>query len=296
MYAITGATGHTGRIVAEALLKAGKKVRVLGRDAAKLKALVDLGAEAAVGNVEDAAFLAKAFTGVEAVYLLVPPNLQAPDIGAYYSKIGEAQVEAIRNAGVKHVVHLSSIGAHTPVGTGPVAGLFYQERRLNKLPDTHVLHLRPGYFMENMLASVGMIKGMGINGGALTADIKMGLIATRDIGAYAAKRLLALDFTGKEVQELIGSRDVSPQEMTSAIGAAIGKADLMWVQFPDADALQAMQGMGISPSVAGSFIDMSKWIREGGGNVVIRDAVNTTPTTPEQFAKEVFAPAYNAAG
>ncbi len=294
MYAITGATGHTGRIFAETLLKAGKKVRVLGRDAEKLKGLVAQGAEAVVGNVEDAEFLTQAFTGVTAAYILIPPNLQTPDILAYQNKIGEAQTEAIKKAGVKYVVHLSSIGAHSPVGTGPVAGLFYQERRLNKLPDTHVLHLRPGYFMENILNSIGMIKGMGINGGPLSADIKMGFTATRDIGNYAAKRLLALDFTGKEVQELIGSKDMTPQEFTSILGAAVGKADLKWVQFPDEDAFNSMTGMGISASMARSFVDMSQFLRNGGGNVVIRDAENTTPTTGEQFAKEIFAPAFNA--
>ena len=293
MYVISGATGHTGRIITETLLKAGKKVRVIGRDAARLKDLTDKGAEAAIGNVEDVAFLTKAFSGATAAYILIPPNLQAPDILAYQAKIGEAQTQAIRDAGVKYVVHLSSIGAHSPVGTGPVAGLFYQERRLNKLPDTHVLHLRPGYFMENMLNNIGMIKGMGINGGPLSPDVKMGLIATRDIGAYAAKRLLALDFSGKEVQELIGARDMSPQEFTSALGAAIGNVDLKWVQFPGEDALKAMVGMGISTSMAQSFVDLSKFISEGGGNVVIRDAENTTPTTGEQFAKEIFAPAYN---
>jgi len=296
MYVITGATGHTGRIIAETLLNAGKKVRVIGRDAAKLKNLTDKGAEAAIGNVDDSAFLTKAFTGATAVYILIPPNLTAPDILAYQAKIGEAQVKAIREAGVKYAVHLSSVGAHTPVGSGPVAGLFHQERLLNKLPDTHVLHLRPGYFMENMLNSIGMIKGMGINGGALAADTKMFFIATKDIGAYAAKRLLALDFTGKDVQELLGSRDATPQEFTSILGSAIGNANLKWVQFPAEDALKAMVGMGISHSVAGSFVEMSRFFNEGGGNVVVRDAENTTPTTVEQFAKEVFAPAYNAAG
>jgi uncharacterized protein YbjT (DUF2867 family) len=294
MYAITGATGNTGHIIAETLLQAGKKVRVLGRDAAKLKALADKGAELAIGNVEDPAFLAKAFNGVTAAYVLIPPNLQAPDILAYQAKIGEAQARALREANVKYVVHLSSIGAHTPVGTGPVAGLFYQERRLNKLPNTHVLHLRPGYFMENVLGSIGMIKGMGINGSPIRADVKMGFTATRDIGNYAAKRLLALDFTGKEVQELIGARDMTPQEFTSILGAAVGKTDLKWVQFPAADALHAMQGMGLSASMAQSFVDLSKFISEGGGNVIFRDAENTTPTSGEQFANEVFAPAYNA--
>jgi len=249
-----------------------------------------------VGSIEDVAFLTRALTGATAVFALIAADLKAPNLRAQQNRQAEAYAAALGKAGVNRLVNLSSLGAHLSSGTGPIAGLHDGEQIYNRLKGVHVVHLRPTYFMENHLYSIGLIKGMGINGGALTADVKMGLIATRDIGAYAARRLLALDFTGKDVQELIGSRDVSPQEMTSALGAAIGKADLKWVQFPDADALQAMQGMGISPSVAGSFIDMSRWIREGGGNVVIRDAANTTPTTPEQFAKEVFAPIYNAAG
>ncbi len=296
MYVIIGATGHTGGRIAELLLKAGKKVRVIGRDTTRLKPLVDRGAEAAVGNAEDAAFLAKSFAGATAAYILIPPFLQAPDLAAYQSRVGEAQTKALREARVPYVVHLSSMGAHTPVGTGPVAGLFHQERRLNRLPDQHVLHLRPTYFLENLLGNIPMIKGMGINGGAIKADGVMNYIATRDIGDYAARRLLALDFTGKDVQELLGARDMTPQELTSILGAAIGKPDLKWVQFPYDDAYKAMVGAGIGASMAQSFVELSRFLNDGGYKVVVRDKENTTPTTPDQFAREVFAPAYQAAG
>ena len=63
MYVITGATGNTGRAVAEILLAAGKPVRVIGRSEDKLKALADKGAETAVGSLEDEGFLVEAFNG-----------------------------------------------------------------------------------------------------------------------------------------------------------------------------------------------------------------------------------------
>lgn len=294
MYVITGATGNTGRPIAEGLLAAGKKVRVVVRNKEKAKALAAKGAEIAEGQIGDAAFLAQAFAGATAAYLLIPPDMTAKDFPAYQAAIGEAQVRALREARVRYAVNLSSIGAHTPVGTGVVAGLYHQERRLNQLPDTHVLHLRPGYFLENTLASIPMIKGQGILGGPTAPDAKMLYIATRDIAAYALKRLLALDFTGKDIQELIGDRDSTPKELTAVIGAAIGKPNLPWVQFPYEDAYQAFQGFGISASVARGYVDLNRFFNEGKGDVVLRSAANTTPTTLEVFAREIFKPAYLA--
>lgn len=295
MYVITGATGNTGKRIATQLLAAGKKVRVVVRNADKAKDLAAQGAELAVGDVGNAAFLAQAFQGAKAVYLLIPPKLDAVDFPAYQATMGEAQVKALREARVPYVVHLSSMGAHTPVGTGPVAGLFWQERLLNRLPDTHVLHLRPSYFMENFLANIPMIKHQGIIGGTNRPDTKMFFIATSDIADYAAKRLLALDFTGKEVQELIGSRDSSPQEMATVLGTAIGKPDLKWVTFPEEGFKAALMGFGISESVANGYVEMGRFFDSGKGDVIPRNAENTTPTSPEKFAETVFKAVYNAA-
>jgi uncharacterized protein YbjT (DUF2867 family) len=293
MYAITGATGHTGRLIAEALLSKGKKVRAIGRDAERLRPLVDKGAEAFVGSLDDPAAVTRAFTGVKAVYAMIPPNLAAPDLRRFQNRVGEALAAAIANAHVRHVVNLSSVGAHLSEKAGPVNGLYDQERRLNQLKDVHVVHLRPGFFMENFYWNIDMIKKMGINGSPLKADLSIAMIATQDIAAAATHRLADLNFSGKSVRELLGQRDLTMAESTRAIGKAIGKPDLKYIQFPYEEAEKAILGMGMSPSVAKGFIEMYRSFNEG----IIRptekrSAANTTPTSIEEFAKQ-FAYAYN---
>ena len=110
MYAITGATGNIGSKVAEILLAKGEKVRVIGRDSARLQQFVKKGAEAAVGDLKDPAFLTGAFTGVTAVFAMIPPNFTAVDFRAYQNEIGNNIATGIKEAGVKFVVNLSSQG------------------------------------------------------------------------------------------------------------------------------------------------------------------------------------------
>jgi uncharacterized protein YbjT (DUF2867 family) len=286
MFVVTGATGKTGGGIAEKLLKDGKKVRAIGRNREKLAALEKQGAEIAVGNMEDAVFLAKSFVGAEAVFAMIPPDLAAPDIHAYYDRFGAATAKALAESGVRYVVHLSSVGADMPKGNGPVAGLYRQEQRLNALSGVNVLHLRPGYFMENQYGNIPMIKGMGINGSPLKPDLKFPQIATRDIAAHGALRMEKKDFSGKVVQDLLGPRDLSMQEATAAIGKAIGKPDLPYVQFSYEDALKAMVGGGLSRSVAESFVEMNKGFNEGLITKPARNAANSTPTDVEEFAKQ----------
>src|SRR3954470_20298001 len=158
MIAVMGATGHTGGRVAETLIARGERVRVVARDAAKLKALQEKGAEVAAGDGGDAAFLARAFEGAEAAYTLLPPDLRAENMRALQDRIGEATASGLKKAGVKRVVFLSSQGGDVPSGTGPIAGLHAQEERLRAL-GVDLLILRPGYFLENLYANVPLIKG-----------------------------------------------------------------------------------------------------------------------------------------
>jgi uncharacterized protein YbjT (DUF2867 family) len=293
MFVITGATGKVGGGIAERLLSEGEKVRVIGRNRDKLASFEKKGAEIAVGTMGDAVFLAKNFIGADAVFAMVPPDMTAPDVLAHYDKFGSVMVKALAESGVRNVVHLSSIGAQLPKGTGPIVGLHRQEERLNALSGVNVLHLRASYFMENAYNSIPMIKGMGIYGSPLIGDMKIPQIAVKDIAAHAAARIAKKDFTGTAVQDLWGARDVSMREVTTAIGKAIGKPDLPYVQFPYEDALKAMVGAGLSQSVAASFVEMYKGFNEGVLGKLERNALNTTPTTIEEFAQE-FARAYQA--
>src|SRR5208282_3028691 len=116
------------------------------------------GAQAFIADLSDAVALTKAFSGAHAGYLMLPPIVSRED----QERESDAIAKAARESGLRHAVHLSSYGAHVPEGTGPVTGLHSAEQKLNAIDGLNVLHLRAGYFMENNLAAIAMIHGMGI--------------------------------------------------------------------------------------------------------------------------------------
>ena len=294
MIAIMGATGHTGGRLAESLLKSGEKVRALGRSKEKLSALAKLGAEVVTGDVSDAAHLTAAFRGADVVYTLMPPNPVSPDYRAEQDRMGEATARAIREAGVKKVVLLSSLGAEHPAGTGPIAGLHAQEQRLRALPGVDVLALRAGYFFENTYATLGMIKHQGMNGGAMKPDLSFAMVATRDIADFAAAAVKKRDWKGFTVRELLGPRDMTLGEATRILGERLGKPGLTYVQFGYDDLANALVGMGLSKSIADLYAEMSRAFNEGKiRSLEGRRKENTTPTRFEEFADQLV-PAYQA--
>jgi len=295
MITILGASGKTGRATAEILLEQGEKVRVIARNREHLAALEKHGAEVMAGDAGDAHFLASALHGSDAVYALLPPNPTTPDFLAYADDIGEGITQAVRSAGVKYVVFLSSVGADLPSGTGPIVALHRQEKRFAAVKALNTVTLRAGYFFENHFMSLPLIKHQGINGSALAGDVPFAQIATRDIGAAAAEALRKRDFSGFEVRELLGPRDLSMDEATRILGEAIGQHDLKYVQFPYDAAQHAMVEAGLSQSMASMYVEMSQGFNEGVIHPVDgRNARNTTPTRFEDFAQQVLAPVYRA--
>ena len=293
MYVILGATGNTGSVVANALLGKKKQVRVVGRDNKKLAAFTSRGAEAVTANLTDEKALNRAFTGAEAVYALIPPDLTNDNYRGFQSRVTDAIAKALENAGVKHAVTLSSVGADKPDKTGPIAGLHEFESKLNRIKELNVLHLRAGYFMENTLVQAGIVKNLGTMAGPVDAELRLPMIATKDIREAAAEALLKLEFKGKQTHELQGQRDLRYKEAAIIIGGAIGKPGLDYARLPDDQVLQAMTSMGMSKNVAELILEMAKAINRGHVKTVEpRSAKNTTPTTFEQFVREVFVPAY----
>jgi uncharacterized protein YbjT (DUF2867 family) len=293
--AVMGASGNVGSKVADRLLAGGHTVRAIGRSAEKLATAKARGAAVLAGDAADAAFLTRAFTGADGALTLIPSDPASPDARADMDRVGRSIVEAIASAGVGYVVAISSIGADRPSGTGPIAGLHAQEARLKRLSGTNVLVLRPGYFFENFLNSLDLIRHQGINGGGAGGRTTLPMIATQDIATFAARALAARDWTGFQIRELLGPRDLSFDEATRIIGAKIGKPDLAYVQFPHADYSAALQQAGLSKSVADLYAEMEKALDEGTvASIEGRNAANTTPTTLEQFA-EVIAEAYHSA-
>ncbi len=293
MYVVLGATGNTGSVVANALLAKGKKVRVVGRDAKKLAGLVSQGAEAFPANVADTEALVKAFSGAQAVYSLTPPDMRSNDFRAYQDQVTNSVANAIEKSGVKHVVTLSSIGADKPEKTGPVQGLHLMEARFGQIPGLNVLHLRAGYFMENTLPQIGIIRSFGMLAGPVRKDLPLPMIATKDIGEAAAEALLRLDFKGSQTRELLGQRELTYTEVAKIAGTAIGKPALAYTQLPTAQIISAMTGMGISKNMATLLCEMSDSLNNGYMKALEgRSGKNTTPTSFETFVQQVFLPAF----
>ena len=291
MFAITGATGNTGAVVAEKLLAQGEKVRVIGRDAGRLARLTQKGAEAFTADITDAAALARAFERAGAVYALLPPNIGAPDVRAYQEGVSDALASALKQASVTHAVVLSSIGAEKPEKTGPVVGLHNLEQKLNAIAGLNAVYLRAGYFMENLLPQVEVIRNFGIAAGPVRADLKLPMIATRDIGALAAEILRPRDFSGTQVRELLGQRDLDYTEAASVIGKAIGKPNLVYSQLPPEQLKPALTQIGMSPNMADLLLEMAQALNSGYMVALEpRSERNTTPTSFETFVAEEFVP------
>jgi uncharacterized protein YbjT (DUF2867 family) len=295
-YVICGATGNVGSKVAKSLLAAGVPVRAVGRERVRLGPLAATGAEPWPGDLGDAKFLSKAFSGAGGVFAMIPPKYDAPDIAAYQNGIGEALATALENARVPRVVTLSSIGAHLIEGTGPVRGLHDMEKKLERLGDADVTHLRAAYFMENHLWNVPVIREHGMNGSPIRPDAPIPMVATKDIAEEAARLLLAKTLSGHTVRYLLGPRDLTMTEATRILGRAIGKPDLQYIQFPEEEARKAMSGMGMSDSAIDALLEMQRGFNAGRIRPTQeRNASNTTPTPLEEFAETVFAQSYRAA-
>lgn len=157
MCVITGATGNTGKVIASTLLEAGKKVRIISRDAEKAKELTDKGAELFHGSTDDVELLKKTFDCATAVYAMLPMDMLAEDYTAFQQKHSTAIAEALNACHVKYVVSLSSQGAHLESGSGVVLGLHKMEQLFDKIEGLNTLHLCPSYFMENTLGMIGLI-------------------------------------------------------------------------------------------------------------------------------------------
>jgi len=289
MIAVMGASGNVGSKATDLLLQKSQDVRVFGRSAERLEPFGRRGAEVVVGDASNLTDLQVLFKGAVAALVVLPDNVADPHYVSNRSEMSRAITRALREEQVGHVLMASSIGADRDQGVGPVAGLHEIEGLLFGLEDADVLSLRAAWHMENLLANIPMIREQNINGGAIKGDHPFPMIATVDIAEKAAQHLLHQDFTGHTIETILGPEDVSMNEATRMLGAALGIPDLPYVEFPPEGVKAALQGIGMSEEFASLLVESQIAINEDRVlDGVERTAETITPTRLEEFLSRVL--------
>jgi uncharacterized protein YbjT (DUF2867 family) len=221
MYAITGITGQVGGVLAHTLLQGGQAVRAVVRDAAKGARWAALGCEVAIADAADSAALTRAFSGVDGVFILLPPNFDPSDDFPETRAIVAAFDSALRAAAPARVVCLSTIGAQASE-PNLLQQLGHMEQVLGRL-SMPVAFLRAAWFMENFAWDVAGARAQGLLASHLQPlDQAQPMIATADIGRLAAE-LLQQSWTGARVVELEGPARYSPHDAAAAFAAVLNR-------------------------------------------------------------------------
>ncbi len=264
MFAVMGITGNVGGAVANTLLQHGKKVRGIVRDASKAQAWKDKGVEVVTADYDDD--LPAAFTGVEGVFCMIPPNV-VPDPGFPDSVARIAAIKkAILAAKPPRAVFLSSIGGEKTSGLGLVAAAHLLEEDLGGTGVPSAF-LRAGSFMENILHSIPAARATGKYFAFYQPlDHPFPLVATDDIGRIGAETLLET-WQGNRSIEISGPTYYSSNDVAAALGKALDRP-VTGVAVPRETWVDTLAQHGMPADRSGAYIEMidgvnSRWIDFG---------------------------------
>jgi len=261
---ITGSLGHISKPLTQELVQKGHSVTVISSKADKQKDIEALGAKAAIGTLEDVNFLTTTFTGADAVYTMVPPEGFFDnnfDVITYYRRIGNNYAQAIRQSGIKRIVHLSSIGADLDKGTGLILGHHHIEGILNNLYDVAITFMRPTSFHYNLYSFLPVIKSTGSIASNYGAEDKVVWVSPTDIASAVAEEIVT-PLKGRKVL-YVASDELTCNEVAGILGSAIGKPDLKWEVIPDEQVQSGLEAFGLSNQVAKALVELNASMHRG---------------------------------
>ncbi|MBU2913716.1 NmrA family NAD(P)-binding protein [Reichenbachiella agariperforans] len=294
---LTGSLGRIGKPLTKSLVKIGHSVTVISSKTDRQKEIETLGAKAAIGSMQDVDFLSTTFKDADVVYLMIAWDAignifdKNIDFPTEFSKIASKYKQAVKQAGVKKVVHLSSVGAHTNQGIGSLSVYNGVEDIMNQLPtDVSIKFMRPVAFYPNLFRFMESIKTDGAIMQSYGGDKKEPWVSPLDI-ADAIVEEMEKPFDGRNFR-YIASDEVSPNEVATILGEAIGNPDLKWQAVPAEELLRGVLASGMNEWVAKGFIEMQA---AQGSGILYEDFYKNKPDLGKvkmaDFVKE-FAAVY----
>jgi uncharacterized protein YbjT (DUF2867 family) len=282
---IAAASGNIGRRTAEKVVRTGVETVLLTRQPDKLADLAERGAIVKPIGSDDTQGLIEATQDAEALFWLTPPKLDASSLRDWYTQTAIAGARAVRENSIKRVVNISSLGAGVATNLGTVTFVGTVESIFNQT-GANVLHLRPGYFMENFLGQIRFIEQDNAVYFPYANDHDLPWISTDDIGDEAAKYLLDDRWSGQWTRNLMGTENLTLPEITAILSRVLNRS-IEYVRVTVESIQQQLALAGATPDVRR---ELGNLFRELGNPDGIYATVRTpeafTPTTFEQFATD----------
>jgi uncharacterized protein YbjT (DUF2867 family) len=286
---IAAASGNIGRRTAEQVIRAGAETILLSRRPEQLADLVAQGAIVKPISSDDAQGLIAATKDVDALFWLTPPKLDVPSLSDWYTQTAMAGANAVRENGIDRVVNISSIGAGAKPNLGTVSFTGDVEAIFNQT-GANILHLRPGYFMENFLIQAESIRRDRTVSFPYPSDHDLPWISTDDIGEEAAKYLLDDRWAGQWTRNLMGAENLTPLE-TAAILSQVLDQPIEYVRVTIESIQQQLASFGATPDVQRELGYLFLALGDSDGvYATARTPEAFTPITFEQFVKHKLLP------
>jgi len=274
MILITGASGSVGKAVLQEAIQKATKVLAMYRskeEAAKAPA----GCEAVLADYADRQSLLKALNGVNSVYVVCSPIPQLVELESN-------MLDACREAGVKHVVLNSAMGAGE-YGKSFPSWHRKVEDKLKGMGMTYTI-LRPNGFLQNIVLYNGpSIRAQGAFYAAM-GEAKVSYLDVGDIAVVAVRALQAGVHTGK-IYELNGPEAISNTELAKRISKVTGRA-VNYVDIPEAAQREAMLGLGTPEWQVAALLELQQYYKQGGGaktNGLLKALIEREPVALDQY-------------
>ena len=255
MIAVTGATGHLGRLIVSEMLDRevpAREIVAIVRTPAKANDLAGLGVDVRRGDYEDKASLVEALQGVEKLVLV-----SASEVGKRVRQHRNA-IDAAREAGIDQLVYTSILAADS--ANTILSREHDATEELIRESGLEYTILRNGWYLENYTGSLQQ----AIEGGAILGSAGEGRVSAATRADYAAAAATVVTEPGHfgHTYELGGDEAFTMAELAAEVSRRSGK-QVEYRDLSEEEYRDALKGFGLPEGVATMLADADEGLERG---------------------------------
>ncbi|MEP7214294.1 MAG: SDR family oxidoreductase [Acidobacteriota bacterium] len=252
--AVTGATGHLGRLIIEKLIDRGVRpdnIVAFARDLDRAADLAELGVELRNADYSKPETLKAALDGVETLMLV-----SSSEVGQRFAQHKNV-IDAAKNVGVSRIVYTSVLKAETAKMMLAAEHKATEEMlKTSGIPNTI---LRNGWYIENYTESLGpVLEHNAVLGSA--GEGKVSAATRADYAAAAAEVLTSTGHDGKTYE--LGGDAFTLAELASEVGRSAGR-EIAYKDLPADEYAKVLETSGLPRAYAEVLADSDLGIARG---------------------------------